>query len=164
MSVRHQWLVRLYPRAWRERYGAELEDLLERERGAHAAFDVLRAAAAEWLFNGSGLGERMMQTYRGSVVAMALPPSGFVPLILSGLALAELLLYLALFGAGSGKGVHDEGAAAHIYQLLIGLQFLIIPWFALRWGLRDLRAGATLVTTQALAILASFGPLWLIEH
>ena len=161
------WLVRLYPAAWRERYGAELAEILEHESGPRMAFDVIRAAAVERLFNRSGLGERRMQTYRGSVIAMAKHPSGYMPLLLSVCAIALLGIYLAVYGAGSarpGIDVHDEGPAAHVYQLLIGAQLLIIPWFSLRWGWREFKAGATLVALQVLAILASFGPLWLIEH
>ena len=42
-------LLRLYPRAWRERYGAELHDLVD-ETGLTpaAAVDVTRGAAGEW--------------------------------------------------------------------------------------------------------------------
>lgn len=161
------WLVRLYPAAWRERYGDELAEMLEHESGPDVVFDVVYAAAIERLLNPSGLGDRTMQTYRGNVIAMAKHPSGFVPLVLSACAIALLASYIAIYGVGSARpdvDVHDEGSAAHIYQLLIGAQILIIPWFALRWGRRDLRAGTTLVALQVLAIIASFGPLWLIEH
>jgi len=160
----HHWLVRLYPRAWRERYGDELSELIACEGGGlRAGFDVVRAAALAHIVNPSCLGGATM-SYRGNVAAMAKHPSAFVPLVLSGLALAELVAYLAIFGPGSGAEATDEGTAARLYQLLIGLQFLIIPWFALRWGWRDLRAGATLLVLQGLAIASSFVPLWLIEH
>lgn len=166
-GARSPWLVRLYPAAWRERYGAELAEILEHERGPRVAFDVIRAPAVERLFDQSGLGERTMQSYRGSVIAMAKHPSGYIPLILSACAIALLGGYLAIYGTGSarpGIEVQDEGPAAHIYQLLIGAQILIIPWFALRWGRRELGPCATLVGLQVLATLTSFGPLWLIEH
>lgn len=165
MSAPRHWLVRLYPPAWRERYGDELGDLLADHRvGPRDVFDVARAALTERIHNPSGLGVPTMQTYRGSTVAMARHPSAFVPLILSGCALALLVGYLSVFGIGSGRTAHDEGATAHLYQLLIGAQLLIIPWFALRWSWREWRAGATLLALQALAITASFAPLWLIEH
>jgi hypothetical protein len=164
---RNHWLVRLYPAAWRDRYGAELEELLKQESSARVVFDVIRAATIEWFLDVAGMGVRRMPTYRDSVITMAKHPSAFVPTILSGLALIELLIFLAVFGIGGGSpaaGTHDEGPAAHIYQLLIGAQFLIVPWFVLRWGWRDWRAGMTLVALQMLAITVSFVPLWLIEH
>jgi len=152
------WLVRLYPAAWRERYGVELDELLrERRVGARDILDIARSAASERIFNPSGLGGRTMQTYRGSVISMAKHPSGYVPLILSAAALALLLGYLALFGVTRQE---DEGTAAHLYQLMIGAQVLIIPYFALRWGIQDLKAGASVIALQVVAILITFAPLW----
>jgi hypothetical protein len=44
-------LVRLYPRAWRERYGTEFEAVLERGRGDFQTFaNVVRSALGERLF------------------------------------------------------------------------------------------------------------------
>ncbi len=45
-------ITRLYPRAWRERYGEELSDLID-ETGIspRVAFDVARGAAREWTSN-----------------------------------------------------------------------------------------------------------------
>jgi hypothetical protein len=42
-------ITRLYPRSWRERYGAELSDLID-ETGMtpHVALDVAHGAAREW--------------------------------------------------------------------------------------------------------------------
>lgn len=107
-----------------------------------------------------------MQSYRGSVVAMARQPSAYLPLILSTAALL-LLAGAFTFNFLTGAAVkedHDEGVLAHLYQIMIGVQVLIIPWFALRWGWREWHAGATLLALQVLAITASFVPLWLIEH
>lgn len=166
MSARHHWLVRLYPAAWRERYGEELEDLLASENGPRAIIDVVRAAAVEWALDIAGLGVRRMPTYRSSVIAMAKHPSAYVPVILS---VCALLMLAGAFTYNLVTGVvvkedHDEGVLAHLYQIMIGVQILIIPWFALRWGWRDWRAGATLLALQVLAIAGSMVPLWLIEH
>jgi hypothetical protein len=51
-------LTRLYPRAWRERYGAEFAAFLEAERGG-----VRALANVVW----SALGERMVPTQRGGM-------------------------------------------------------------------------------------------------
>ena len=165
-GARQRWLVRLYPAAWRERYGDELAELLEHEAGARVVLDVVRSAAVEWALEMAGLGVRTMETYRSSVIAMARRPSGYAPLILSGCALLMLagaLAYNLLTGVAV-KEDHDEGVLAHLYQIMIGAQILIIPWFALRWGRRDWRAGLTLLAAQVLAIACSMVPLWLIEH
>ncbi|MDX6480419.1 MAG: hypothetical protein QOG85_929 [Gaiellaceae bacterium] len=54
------WLLRCYPRAWRERYGAEftellLADIAERPRSWSRAFDVARSGAAARLGLGGGI-------------------------------------------------------------------------------------------------------------
>jgi len=160
-TARRHWLVRLYPAAWRERYGEELDALLaERRIGPRDMFDIARAAMSEHIFNPSGLGERIMQTYRGSVISMTKHPSAFVPLVLSGAALALLVGYIALYGVQQSE---DEGPAARLYQLMIGIQVLVIGWFALRWARQDIKAGATVIALQILAIAASFVPLVLLE-
>ncbi|MEP7360486.1 MAG: hypothetical protein ABI744_02795 [Chloroflexota bacterium] len=42
-------ITRLYPRAWRERYGTELSDLIdETGMSGRVAFDVARGASQEW--------------------------------------------------------------------------------------------------------------------
>jgi hypothetical protein len=160
------WLVRLYPAAWRERYGDELEELLADEGGPRVTFDIVRAAAVEWILDLTGMGVRQMQTYRSSVIAMAKHPSAWGPLALSGgalLLLAGAFTYNLVTGAVVQKD-QDEGVLAHLYQIMIGVQVLIIPIFGLRWGWRDWRAGSTLIALQVLGILLTFVPLWIYEH
>ena len=48
------------------------------------------------------------------------------PIVMSGLA---MLVLLAALTTGWGKGDGDEGAAAHLWQLLIGLQIPLILAF-----------------------------------
>ena len=54
-----------------------------------------------------------------SVEALLRKPSGFLPLAMSSAALLLLLLYVATVGV---EPQPDEGAAAHLWQLLIGGQ------------------------------------------
>src|SRR5438045_7309854 len=55
------WILRLYPKPWRARFGAELEDLLASyHMGPSVLFDLARAACIERLFNPSGLGAKAM--------------------------------------------------------------------------------------------------------
>jgi hypothetical protein len=50
-----RWLVRLYPRAWRERYGEELIALLDvTPADSRAVRDVVLGAAGEWVHLGVG--------------------------------------------------------------------------------------------------------------
>lgn len=57
-------------------------------------------------------------------------PSGYLPVAMSLAALAIVLVSLALFGVTHEA---DEGATAHLWQLLMAGQVPIIGFFMLRW-------------------------------
>ncbi len=82
---------------------------------------------------------------------------GWAPLAMSGLAIGLLVLALA---TGWGKGVNgDEGAAAHLWQLLVGLQLpLILACVATADWRRPLRPMA-LLGVQVLALIAAMAPV-----
>lgn len=63
--------------------------------------------------------------------ALLRKPSGFMPLVMSTLAVG--LLATAWFTNGL---VHqpDEGGYAHLWQLLMGLQLPIVAYFGVRWA------------------------------
>ena len=56
-------------------------------------------------------------------------PSAFLPMAMSLGALATVLLFLALHGPAPQA---DEGAAAHIWQLLMAVQVPIVLFFAIK--------------------------------
>ena len=86
-------LTRLYPRRWRERYGAEFQALLE--MNDNSAFSTVRAAVNVM---GAALRERILPT-RGRTMdqpsrsfgSMLKQPSAFLPMSMSLLALAIVL-------------------------------------------------------------------------
>lgn len=92
-------------------------------------------------------------------------PSGFLPLVMFGAALAVVLLRLALFGALSYTiaGRPDEGAAAHLWQLLITAQMPVILFFAVRWLRKDVRGTMSVLGLQLLAIAAAMAHLHLLS-
>jgi len=57
-------------------------------------------------------------------------PSAYFPVVMSLTALALVLGHAAIFGV-----VHeaDEGAAAHIFQILMAAQVPIVAYFLIRW-------------------------------
>jgi len=86
-------------------------------------------------------------------------PTGFVPLILSGLALALVVGY-ATFVSSAPQA--DEGTAAHLFQLLLVLEIPVIAAFAIRWlPVAPTRAAAVLAL-QALAIAIALLPVYLL--
>lgn len=78
-------------------------------------------------------------------------PSGFLPLAISGAFLVMLLTALA-----QGRLVRqpDEGAAAHLFQILMPAQLLIIVFFAVSWLPQRPKAALRVLGLQAGAALA----------
>jgi len=155
---RRDWLIGLYPKAWRDRYGDEFAALLEDEAArSPVIFDVVSAAITIRMRQVFGKGEAMMATYPASFFVMARKPSAALPLLMSLGALATVIVSVAVFGT---RPEPDEGAAAHIFQLLIGLQLPFLAVFAVRWLRRDLRAGLAVLAIDGAAIGAALLPVW----
>ena len=56
----------------------------------------------------------------------------------------------------------DEGAAAHVWQLLMAGQLPLIAWFALRWLPKGPRQAIPVLAVQLAAIVAAAAPIaWL---
>jgi hypothetical protein len=86
-------------------------------------------------------------------------PSAFIPIGMSLAALALVLGHIAIFGAARET---DEGAAAHIWQLLMAGQVPVVLYFAAKW-LPQAPAQALLVLAlQAIAIVAACTPVYLL--
>ena len=79
-------------------------------------------------------------------------PSAFLPLAMSLIALGVVLGHLAVYGL-----VHeaDEGAAAHIWQLLMAGQIPIVAFFAIKWLPRAPMPSLRVLALQAAGVLAS---------
>jgi len=90
-------------------------------------------------------------------VELARKPSAALPLLMSLVALATVIASVALFGAGPEP---DEGAAAHVFQLLIGLQLPLLALFAVRWLRCDLRAGLAVLALNSAVIGAALLSVW----
>jgi hypothetical protein len=153
-----RWLVRLYPRDWRERYGEEFEALLqEGSGGVRALVNVLCAALRERVVAEATMGVAMNQ-YPYSVLSLSKKPSAFVPMAMSVTALAVLLGSIA---ASSGVARDtDEGAIAHIWQLLMVGQVPILAFFVIRWLPRVPRQTLYVLALQIGAALAAMAPVY----
>jgi len=87
-------------------------------------------------------------------------PSAFLPVVMSLGALAVVLIYLALHGPAPQP---DEGAAAHIWQLLMAGQIPIVLFFAIRWVPEKPREAVPIMLLQAVAALAAMAPVFLLH-
>ena len=86
-------------------------------------------------------------------------PSAFLPVAMSVGALAVVLLFLALHGPAPQP---DEGAAAHIWQLLMAGQVPIVSFFAVKWIPRNPQQAIAVLVLQVVAALAAMAPVfWL---
>ncbi len=87
-------------------------------------------------------------------------PSAFLPLVMSLLALALVIGYVAVFGTARQE---DEGTAAHLWQLLMAAQLPIIAFFALRWLPRNPKQAFLILALQFVAALAAAAPVFYFE-
>jgi hypothetical protein len=71
-----------------------------------------------------------MKVAQMSRMALLKKPSALLPIVMSLTALGAVLAHYAMYGM-----VHevDEGAAAHIFQLMMVLQVPVVAVFAIKW-------------------------------
>jgi hypothetical protein len=84
-------------------------------------------------------------------------PSALIPLAMSFAALALVLGHAARYGV-----VHeaDEGAAAHIFQILMVAQVPVVAFFAIKWLPRTPTRALLVLALQAGAALAAFAAVF----
>ena len=87
-------------------------------------------------------------------------PSAVFPLAMSLAALVTVLVFLARNGPAPQA---DEGAAAHIWQLLMAAQIPVVLYFAARWVPRSPKLGAAVLALQIVAALAAMAPVYLLH-
>ena len=84
-------------------------------------------------------------------------PSAFLPLAMSLAALGIVLGNAAIYGV-----VHeaDEGAAAHLFQILIVAQVPIVAFFAIKWLPRAPGRAMRVLALQAGGVLAALASVF----
>lgn len=84
-------------------------------------------------------------------------PSAFLPLAMSAAALGVVLGHVVIFGAAREA---DEGAATHLWQLLMAGQIPLIAYFAIKWLPRAPRSVLAVLALQVAALLAALAPVY----
>ncbi len=87
-------------------------------------------------------------------------PSAFLPMVMSVLALTVVVGFLAVRGPAPQS---DEGAAAHIWQLLMAAQVPIVLFFAHKWLPQAPREAALTLALQIGAAIAALLPVFLLR-
>lgn len=87
-------------------------------------------------------------------------PTALIPLAMSIAALSLVLSHIAIFGTARQA---DEGAAAHLWQLLMAGQIPVIAVFAVKWVPRTPGPALLVLGLQAVAVLAAAAPVFLLN-
>jgi len=152
-------LVYFYPSSWRKRYGKEFETLLQSEpTNIRTLLDVVFSALREHVLPSSGENMNEQKHLFGVIVRQ---PTAFLPIAMSLTALTVVLVTVTFLGAGPKPA--DEGAAAHIWQLLMAGQLPLLAIFAIRWLPRAPRQTLYVFALQVVAILASIAPVFFLH-
>lgn len=95
-----------------------------------------------------------------SFAAVVRQPSAFVPLTMSLTALALVLGHIGIYGVAREA---DEGAVAHLWQILMAGQMPVLVYFAIKWLPRAPRQALSVLALQTGAVLASMAPVFLLK-
>jgi len=126
------------------------------------AFVILSVTLLPYLIGRGG----NMQQDLNSFGAMVRRPSAFLPLAMSLTALTMLLVPIATTVISRHTPVShdpDEGAIAHLWQLLMTVQMPIVLFFAVKWLRRAPRPTVGILALQAGAWLASCAPVYFLH-
>src|SRR5438067_11697738 len=94
-----------------------------------------------------------------NIKAMIKRPSAFLPVAMSLTALAIVLVYIIMFGTARQP---DEGAPAHLWQILMAAQIPIIAFFAIRCLPQAPRSALPFLGLPAVAALPALTPVYLL--
>ena len=98
--------------------------------------------------------------WRMTLPTMLRKPSALLPVAMSFAALTLVLAHVAMFGAAREA---DEGAAAHLWQLLMAGQVPILAFFAIKWLPQAPRPTLLLLALQVVAALAAIAPVYFLH-
>lgn len=95
-----------------------------------------------------------------NIPVMMKKPSAFLPVAMSLTALAIVLVHVAFYGTAREA---DEGAAAHLWQLLMVAQLPVLLFFAVKWAPHSPRQALPVMALQAAAVVAALAPVYLLK-
>ena len=101
-----------------------------------------------------------LRDFKMNFSTMVKKPTAFLPIAMSLGALAVVLTHIAFFGVTREP---DEGAAAHLWQLLMAGQLPLLAFFALAWLPRSPKQALSVMTLQAAAAVAALAPVYFLN-
>ena len=88
------------------------------------------------------------------------PLTAWVPIAMSLAAIAMVLLHMVMFGTARQS---DEGAEAHMWQLLMAGQVPILILYAVKWLPRGPKAAPQVIGFQLGAAVTALAPVYLLR-
>ncbi len=85
-------------------------------------------------------------------------PSAWIPIAMSLIVLATMLIYIAISGVPVRQP--DEGTAAHIFQIWLVLEGLMVGFFAVKWLPQMPKQALLVLMIQIVAALAACAPVF----
>ena len=79
-------------------------------------------------------------------------PSAWIPIVIPLIFFAYLVTYITVFGIVREE---DEGTGAHLFQLWLVLEPLMVGFFAVKWLPRARKEALTILAFQMVAALMS---------
>ena len=83
-------------------------------------------------------------------------PSALIPIAMSLTALALVLGHIAIYGPAREA---DEGAVAHLWQILMAAQLPVLLFFAVKWLRLAPKQALGVLALQAGAVLSAMAPV-----
>jgi len=123
---------------------------------------AIGCVTASYKERGGAKMDRQISSFR----IMVKKPSAFVPLAMSVTAVAVLgAAYVVGFVSGHGGLTRepDEGAVAHIWQLLMAGQLPVLAFFAIKWLPRAPKQSLLVLALQVVAVIAAMAPVYLLH-
>lgn len=105
-------------------------------------------------------GVEKMNQHAFSFSAIIRKPSALFPMAMSFVALAIVLGYVARFGVVRET---DEGAVAHLWQLLMAAQLPVLAFFAIKWLPRAPKQTLSVLAIQVAAVIAAMAPVYFLH-
>ena len=84
-------------------------------------------------------------------------PSAWLPIVLSLLVLGTMLISIIIYGPPVREP--DEGTGAHLFQIWLVLEVLMVGFFAINWLPRSPKPALLILAIQILAVLVACAPV-----
>jgi len=85
-----------------------------------------------------------------SIISIIKKPGAWIPIVISLIFFAFIIIYITIFGIVRQK---DEGTGAHLFQLWLVLEPLMVGFFAVKWLPRAPKQALPILTLQIIAAL-----------